>query len=184
MDFDTQVKLVIYSNTAERGQPRESRRWRTSWDNRLMKSGSATGGWPQPFCWCWSPMVRQSAWHRPFPGSQLASSRGGGVSYYANCAWDAVWGFRPRVGTGRACVSRCEASSGSAPPHRSVSTDPIRPPGCSTARCRAAKWWQDIVFTAAPCSSSGREELIDQWCSSRGPYDGLRSGWISCGKWR
>ena len=69
-----------------------------------------------------------------------------GVTYYANCAWDAL-GIPAalRRPAHRALPMRAIASSPSSSRFRAA--DPNRPTGCSIASCPASKWWDDIVFT-------------------------------------
>lgn len=68
-----------------------------------------------------------------------------GLSYYANCAWDAL-GIPAALGKPATVYSRCEQSL--EPLELEVGVD--RPPPCDWLfHCvvPAAQWWDDIVFT-------------------------------------
>jgi alkylmercury lyase-like protein len=134
VDLDTQVKLVIYWNTAEQGRP------------PVIEEVVKHVG--QPF-----DQVRESyvrlARNRllvlepdgetirmapPFSGVPTQHRvKAGGVSYYANCAWDA-FGIR------------CEQSK---EPFRLTVGLEGPEPSDWLFHCEvpAAKWWHDIVFT-------------------------------------
>jgi hypothetical protein len=69
----------------------------------------------------------------------------GGVSYYANCAWDAL-GIPAALARPATVHSRCEQSR--EPLELEVSTD--GPRACEWlfhSVVPAARWWEDIVFT-------------------------------------
>jgi hypothetical protein len=146
VDLDTQVKLVIYWNTAEQGQPpgieevakhvgqpveqvRES--YQRLARNRLLVL---------------EPDGETIRMAPPFSGVPTQHRvKAQGVSYYANCAWDAL-GIPAALNRPAEVVSRCEQSKetlrltiGLAGPEPSEWLFHCEVP--------AAKWWQDIVFT-------------------------------------
>jgi hypothetical protein len=81
----------------------------------------------------------------PFSGAPTQHRSWRGVSYYANCAWDAL-GIPAALNRPAQVVSRCEASKEVL--RLTVGLDGPEPSTwlfhCAVP---AAKWWQDIVFT-------------------------------------
>ena len=146
MDLDTQVKLVIYWNTAERGQPpgivevakhvgESADQVRESYArlarNRLLVL---------------EPDGETIRMAPPFSGVPTQHRvTAAGVSYYANCAWDAL-GIPAALNRPAEVVSRCEQSKETL--HLTVGLDGPEPSDwLFHCEVPAAKWWQDIVFT-------------------------------------
>lgn len=146
MDFDTEVKLAIYRETAKLGRPpspadlagplaTSADRVREAYlrlaRNRLLvlEADGATIRMAPPF----SGVATE---HRVLID---------GVDYYANCAWDAL-GIPAALHRPGIVRSRC-AQSG-APLLLPVDlTGPEASPWVFHCLVPAARWWQDIVFT-------------------------------------
>ena len=145
-DFDTRVKLAVYHGTAESGRPPNletvaGRVGASAHDVRhayarlqtsrllVLESDGSTIRMAPPF----SGVPTQH---------QVTVD---GVRYYANCAWDAL-GIPAALHRAGRVRSRCEQSR--EPLDLSVAVGGPEP-STWLFHClvRAARWWQDIVFT-------------------------------------
>jgi len=146
MDFDTTVKLALYRATAESGSP-------PSVDRLARRIGAAESEIQEAY--------RRLAQSRllvlepdgvtirmapPFSGVPTQHRViVDGVSYHANCAWDAL-GIPAALQRPGQVHSRCEQS------HEPLSLE-VAPAGPAHSswlfHCLvpAARWWDDIVFT-------------------------------------
>lgn len=146
MDFDTTVKLLIYRHAAESGRPPDMKAvsrgvGATPHDVRaafarlassrmlVLEPDGSTIRMAPPF----SGVPTQ---HRVTVGS---------VTYYANCAWDAL-GIPAALHRPGRVQSRCEQSH--EPLDLAVGPEgPDPSPWLFHCLVPAARWWQDIVFT-------------------------------------
>jgi len=146
MDFDTQVKLVVYRHFAETGQ-------RPSPESVAVRVGSDVEGVMDAYLRLRSQRVL--ALETDGSSIRMAPPFSGvptqhvvivdGKQYFANCAWDAL-GIPAALHRSGMVYSRCEQSG--EPLRLAVGTDGPEP---STwlfhCLAPAAKWWDDIVFT-------------------------------------
>ena len=143
---DTDVKVAIYALTAERGMP-------PSHADVAQRLGAAPAEVREAF--------RRLAGRRllllardgetirmapPFSGvptQHLVTA--GGVSYFANCAWDAL-GIPAALGKPAVVDSRCEQSK--QPFHLQITpSGPEASDWLFHCAVPAAHWWDDIAFT-------------------------------------
>ena len=146
MEPDLAVKLATYRHFAETGA-------RPSAEEVAGRSGVAAAGTRESFARLSAQRVlvleadgetiRMAPPFSGVPTQHRVSS--GGVSYFANCAWDAL-GICAALGRPAEVHSRCEQTLG--PLMLEVGEDG---PGHSdwVFHCvvPAAQWWDDIVFT-------------------------------------
>ena len=111
MDFDTAVKLALYHATAETGKPPridEVARRVGAAPARLSSRPTLDCG--RTGCWCSSRTGAPFAWHRPISGVPTQHQVDvDGVTYHANCAWDAL-GIAAALRRPGLVRSRCEQS--------------------------------------------------------------------------
>ena len=146
MDFDTQIKLAIYTHFAETGRRpsledvasrvvADAGRVRDAYGRLrqqrvlVLESDGTTIRMAPPFS--------------GIPTQHLVKV--GGIDYFANCAWDSL-GVPAALHRPAEVLSRCEQTG--EPLRLEVGLDG---PGPSTwlfhCLVPAAKWWEDIVFT-------------------------------------
>jgi hypothetical protein len=146
MDLDLRTKLAIYEHFATTGA-------RPTVNDVAAKVGIAAGEVRGIFARLRAQRVlaleadgESIRMAPPFSGvptqHQVTS---GGVSYYANCAWDSL-GIAAALHRPARVHSRCEQSR--EPLELAVSLDDPEP-SAWLFHCLvpAAQWWQDIVFT-------------------------------------
>jgi hypothetical protein len=146
MDFDTRIKLAIYGHFAETGRAPAP-------DDVARRAGTDAGDVLQAY-----PRLRAQRvlvleadgssirMAPPFSGAPTPHVvEASGVSYFANCAWDAL-GIPAALARAGEVHSRCEQTG--EPLRLKVSREG---PESSTwlfhCLVPAAKWWDDIVFT-------------------------------------
>jgi hypothetical protein len=146
MDFDTQVKLAIYTHFAETGQ-------RPSPDVVAARTGSDVKSVIDAYSRLRSQRVLAL---EPDGSSILMAPPFSGVptqhvviadekQYFANCAWDAL-GIPAALHRPAIVHSRCEQSG--EPFRLAVELDQPEPSSwLFHCLVPAAKWWDDIVFT-------------------------------------
>jgi len=146
MDFDTQVKLVVYRHFAETGQ-------RPAPESVAARAGSNVESVLDAYLRLRSQRVL--ALEADGSSIRMAPPFSGvptqhvvivdGKQYFANCAWDAL-GIPAALHRSGIVYSRCEQSG--EPLRLTVSAEG---PEASTwlfhCLVPAAKWWDDIVFT-------------------------------------
>jgi len=146
MDLELRVKLAVYAHFAETGR-------RPSAADVASRAGVEAGEVRESFASLRSKRVlvleADGASIRmapPFSGVPTQHEvTAGGVSYYANCAWDAL-GIPAALGRPAVVRSRCEESL--EPLELAVSDQgPAATDWVFHCVVPAAKWWDDIVFT-------------------------------------
>lgn len=146
MDLDTQVKLAIYWNTAERGQPPGIDEVAKHVGESVDLVRESYGRLARSRLLVLEPDGETIRMAPPFSGVPTQHRvTAAGVSYYANCAWDA-FGIPAALNRPAEVVSRCEQSKETL--RLTVGLDGPEPSDwlfhCAVP---AAKWWEDIVFT-------------------------------------
>ena len=146
MDLDTQVKLVIYWNTAERGQPPGIDEVAKHVGESADQVRESYGRLARNRLLVLEPDGETIRMAPPFSGVTTQHRvTSAGVSYYANCAWDA-FGIPAALNRPGEVVSRCEQSKETL--RLTVGLDGPEPSDwLFHCEVPAAKWWQDIVFT-------------------------------------
>ena len=146
MDLDTQVKLVIYWNTAERGQPPGIDEVAKHVGESADQVRESYGRLARNRLLVLEPDGETIRMAPPFSGVPTQHRvTSAGVSYYANCAWDA-FGIPAALNRPGEVVSRCEQSKETL--RLTVGLDGPEPSDwLFHCEVPAAKWWQDIVFT-------------------------------------
>ncbi len=146
MDFDTRVKLAIYTTTAETGRP-------PGLDEVARQVGEAPAALEAAYArlaqrrlLVLEPDGRTIRMAPPFSGVPTQHRvQSGGIEYFANCAWDAL-GIPAALHAEAEVLSRCEQSR--EPLRLRVGSEGPEP---STwlfhTLVPAARWWQDIVYT-------------------------------------
>jgi len=146
MDFDTQIKLVVYRHFAETGH-------RPSPGSVAARVGSDVESVLDAYLRLRSQRVL--ALETDGSSIRMAPPFSGvptqhvvivdGTQYFANCAWDAV-GIPAALHQSGIVYSRCEQSGD--PLRLTVSAEGPEP-STWLFHCLvpAAKWWDDIVFT-------------------------------------
>ncbi|HZM69814.1 MAG TPA: organomercurial lyase [Candidatus Cryosericum sp.] len=146
MDFDTQIKLAIYTHFAETGR-------RPSLEDVASRVVSDAGRVRDAYGRLRQQRVlvlesdgttiRMAPPFSGIPTQHLVKV--GGIDYFANCAWDSL-GVPAALHRPAEVLSRCEQTG--EPLRLEVGLDG---PGPSTwlfhCLVPAAKWWEDIVFT-------------------------------------
>ena len=146
MDFDTQVKLAVYTHFAETGQ-------RPSPEGVATRVGSNVEGVIDAYLRLRSQRVLAleadgSSIRMAPPFSGVPTQHvvvADGKQYFANCAWDAL-GIPAALQLEGVVYSRCEKSG--EPLRLAIGLDGPEP-STWLFHCLvpAAKWWADIVFT-------------------------------------
>jgi hypothetical protein len=146
VDLDTQVKLVIYWNTAERGQPPGIDEVAKHVGESADQVRESYGRLARNRLLVLEPDGETIRMAPPFSGVTTQHRvTSAGVSYYANCAWDA-FGIPAALNRPGEVVSRCEQSKETL--RLTVGLDGPEPSDwLFHCEVPAAKWWQDIVFT-------------------------------------
>jgi hypothetical protein len=146
VDLDTQVKLVIYWNTAERGQPPGIDEVAKHVGESADLVRESYGRLARNRLLVLEPDGETIRMAPPFSGVPTQHRvTSAGVSYYANCAWDA-FGIPAALNRPGEVVSRCEQSKETL--RLTVGLDGPEPSDwLFHCEVPAAKWWQDIVFT-------------------------------------
>ena len=146
MDLDTQVKLVIYWNTAERGQPPGIDEVAKHVGESADQVRESYGRLARNRLLVLEPDGETIRMAPPFSGVPTQHRvTSAGVSYFANCAWDA-FGIPAALNRPGEVVSRCEQSKETL--RLTVGLDGPEPSDwLFHCEVPAAKWWQDIVFT-------------------------------------
>jgi len=146
VDLDTQVKLVIYWNTAEQGQPPGIEEVVKHVGESVDQVRESYGRLARNRLLVLEPDGETIRMAPPFSGVPTQHQvTAAGVSYYANCAWDAL-GIPAALNRPAEVVSRCEQSRATL--HLTVGLDGPEPSDwLFHCEVPAAKWWQDIVFT-------------------------------------
>ena len=146
MDLDLRVKLAVYRHFAETGR-------RPSVADVASRAGAEAGEVRGSFASLRSQRVlvleadgEAIRMAPPFSGVPTQHEvTAGGVTYYANCAWDAL-GIPAALGQPAVVRSRCEQSL--EPLELAVSDHgPAASDWVFHCVVPAAKWWDDIVFT-------------------------------------
>jgi len=146
MDFDTQIKLAIYTHFAKTGR-------RPSLEDVASRVVSDAGRVRDAYGRLRQQRVlvlesdgttiRMAPPFSGIPTQHLVKV--GGIDYFANCAWDSL-GVPAALHRPAEVLSRCEQTG--EPLRLEVGLDG---PGPSTwlfhCLVPAAKWWEDIVFT-------------------------------------
>ena len=146
MEFDTQVKLAVYSHLAETGR-------RPSPGEVVKRIGSDV----ESVLEAYRRLCAQRVLVLEADGSSIRMAppfsgvptqhvvEAGGVQYFANCAWDAL-GVPAALHKPGTVHSRCEQSG--EPFRLNVSLHGPEPSDwLFHCLVPAAKWWDDIVFT-------------------------------------
>jgi hypothetical protein len=146
MDFDTQVKLAIYNHFARTGRapsPTEVARYVRSEAESVLESYQRLRAQRLLVIEPDGQSIRMAP---PFSGVPTRHRvEADGVSYFANCAWDAL-GIPAALHKPATVHSRC-AQSGE-PFHLHVNLQGPEPSDwLFHCLVPAAKWWDDIVFT-------------------------------------
>jgi len=146
MDFDTQIKLVVYRQFAKTGQ-------RPSTESVAARVGSDVESVLDAYLRLRSQRVLSleadgSSIRMAPPFSGVPTQHAvivDGTQYFANCAWDAV-AIPAALHRSGIVYSRCEQSG--EPLHLGVGLEGPEP-STWIFHCLvpAAKWWDDIVFT-------------------------------------
>ncbi len=146
MDFDTAVKLAVYHATAETGTPPRI-------DEVARRVGAAPATIEQAYArlranrlLVLEPDGRTIRMAPPFSGVPTQHQVDvDGVTYHANCAWDAL-GIVAALRRPGLVRSRCEQSL---EPLRLGLGDDGPEPSTWLFHCLvpAARWWTDIVYT-------------------------------------
>jgi len=146
VDLDTQVKLVIYWNTAERGQPPGIDEVAKHVGESADQVRESYGRLARNRLLVLEPDGETIRMAPPFSGVPTQHRvTSAGVSYFANCAWDA-FGIPAALNRPGEVVSRCEQSKETL--RLTVGLDGPEPSDwLFHCEVPAAKWWQDIVFT-------------------------------------
>ncbi|HEY7029239.1 MAG TPA: organomercurial lyase [Gemmatimonadales bacterium] len=146
MDLDTQVKLVIYWNTAERGEPPVIGEVAKHVGRPVEQVRESYGRLARNRLLVLEPDGETIRMAPPFSGVPTQHRvTAAGVSYYANCAWDAL-GIPAALNRPAEVVSRCEQSKEAL--RLTVGLDGPEPSSwLFHCEVPAAKWWKDIVFT-------------------------------------
>ena len=146
MDFDVQVKLALYRHFAETGHrpSPEDVAGRVGSDvNRVLGAYLRLRAQRLLVLEADGTSIRMAS---PFSGvSTQHVVEAGGITYFANCAWDAL-GVIAALKKPGTTHSRCEESG--EPYHLNVGLEGPEPSDW-VFHCLvpAAKWWDDIVFT-------------------------------------
>jgi hypothetical protein len=146
LDLDSRVKLAVYGHFAETGT-------RPAVEDVAARVGSDRGSVTDAYRRLRvsrvlvlegdGASIRMAPPFSGVPTQHVVES--GGVSYYANCAWDAL-GVPAALHREARVLSRCEGSG--APLRLDVGGDGPAPSGwLFHSLVPAAKWWDDIVFT-------------------------------------
>lgn len=146
MDLDTQVKLAIYWSTAERGQPPGIDEVAKHVGESVDLVRESYGRLARSRLLVLEPDGETIRMAPPFSGVPTQHRvRAAGVSYYANCAWDA-FGIPAALHAPGIVRSRCEQSR--EPLTILIDQDGPAPEPClAHFAVPAARWWQDIGFT-------------------------------------
>jgi hypothetical protein len=146
MDFDTQVKLAVYSHFAETGRspsPADVAERIDSESEHVLESYQRLRAQRLLVLEAERTSIRMAP---PFSGTPTQHIvEANGIQYFANCAWDAL-GIPAALHQAATVHSRC-AQSGE-PFELNVG---LQGPEASDwlfhCLVPAAKWWDDIVFT-------------------------------------
>lgn len=146
MDFDTRVKLAIYRATAESGQLPSLDEVARRTDASALDVREAYARLRATrvlFLEADGETIRMAPPFSGVPTQHRAVVAG--VTYYANCAWDAL-GIPAALHRPATVHSRCEQSR--EPLHLEVGLDGPGPsPWLFHCVVPAAHWWDDLVFT-------------------------------------
>jgi hypothetical protein len=146
LDFDVRVKLAVYGHFAETGH-------RPKVEEVAERAGSDPGSVTEAYRRLRASRVlvlegdgTSIRMAPPFSGVPTQHAvESGGVSYYANCAWDAL-GVPAALHREARVLSRCEGSGEAL--RLDVGVDgPARSDWLFHSLVPASKWWDDIVFT-------------------------------------
>ena len=146
MDFDTQVKLAVYQHFAENGRGLAPDDVATRLGSTVEDVLSSYRALRELRVLVLSEDGVSIRMAPPFSGvvtQHMVES--GGVTYYANCAWDAL-GILAALGRSGMVRSRCEQSR--EPLALSIGVEgPEESDWLFHCLVAAAQWWEDIVFT-------------------------------------
>jgi alkylmercury lyase-like protein len=143
---DGEVKLAVYSITAKTGQPPPARDLAAALGADLREIRKAYARLAQRRLLVLEKDGETIRMAPPFSGVPTQHSvRAHGVSYFANCAWDAL-GIPAALHHEAEVISRCEQT------HEPLvlQVDEEGPePSDFLFHCAvpASQWWKDIVFT-------------------------------------
>jgi hypothetical protein len=146
VNFDTRVKLAVYSHFAETGR-------RPIPEDVAGRAGSEVGSVLSAYqrlraqrvlvLESDSSSIRMAPPFSGVPTQHIVEA--GGVEYFANCAWDAL-GVPAALHKPGTIHSRCEGSG--EPFHLNVGLQGPEPSEwLFHCLVPASKWWDDIVFT-------------------------------------
>jgi hypothetical protein len=146
MDFDTQVKLVVYSHFAETGQRPSAGAVAARLGTDIKSVLSAYSKLRAQRVLALEPDGSSIRMAPPFSGIPTQHVvMANGRQYFANCAWDSL-GIAAALQCPAMVYSRCEQSG--EPLRLSVELEGPEPSSwLFHCLVPAAKWWDDIVFT-------------------------------------
>lgn len=146
MDLDTRIKLAVYRGVAERGVIPNAEDIAKEISVTVQDVRDSYARLAARRLLVLEPDGLTIRMAPPFSGVPTDHRvRSGGVTYFANCAWDAL-GIPAALHRPGEIDSRCGQSG--APLHLEVGLDGPEPSSwlfhCSVP---AAQWWRDIVYT-------------------------------------
>jgi hypothetical protein len=146
MDFDLRVKLAVYhhfSETGKRPSPQEMSERVGAPSDEVLEAYRRLRGQRVLVLESDGASIRMAPPFSGVPTQHVVVA--GGVSYFANCAWDAL-GIPAALQAPATVHSRCEQSM--EPLHLEVgSRGPATCDWLFHCAVPAAHWWDDIVFT-------------------------------------
>jgi hypothetical protein len=146
MDFDTGVKLAVYRHFADTGAAPS-----------VVDVAGRAGTTPTEVVAAYARLRQKRVLLLGADGASIDMAppfsgvptfhvvESGGLSYFANCAWDAL-GIPAALGRAALVTSRCGQSGA---PLRLEVSSAGPPPSDWVFHCAvpAAQWWDDLVFT-------------------------------------
>ena len=146
MDFDVEVKLAVYRFFAETGRRPSPAEIAARVGSDVESVLAAYARLRAQRVLVLEPDGASIRMAPPFSGVPTQHVvESGGVSYFANCAWDAL-GIPAALGAPGTVRSRCEQSG--TPLELAVGRDGPQPSDwLFHCLMPASRWWDDIVFT-------------------------------------
>jgi hypothetical protein len=146
VEFETRVKLAVYTHFAETGRrpsPGEMAARVGSKVENVLDAYGRLGAQRMLVLEADGSSIRMASPFSGVPTQHVADVDG--IEYFANCAWDAL-GVPAALHKPGTIHSRCEQSG--EPFHLSVGLEGPEPSDwLFHCRVPAARWWDDIVFT-------------------------------------
>ena len=146
MELDVEVKLAVYRSFAETGRRPSPAEIAARVDSDVESVLAAYARLRAQRVLVLEPDGASIRMAPPFSGVPTQHVvESGGVSYFANCAWDAL-GIPAALGAPGTVRSRCEQSG--TPLELAVGRDGPQPSDwLFHCLVPASRWWDDIVFT-------------------------------------